>query len=97
MKYFLVGIISVLLSVGAMYLMRPKDNNALIEYQFKEGQRRLDSIEVKYKELERIDQLIYNRLNMKYEKIDSADKSELRDLFNNFGKRTNGHDLLRIK
>ena len=90
MKYFLVGIISVLLSVGAMYLMRPKNNNALIEYQFKQNAKDIREIHDKIN-------VIQNDLKLKHEKIDSANKPDLRGLFNDFGKRTRRHDLLRIK
>ena len=87
----------IIASVSITYLMRPKDNSDLIEYQFKQNQIRLDSIETKYNRLENVTRVINNRLNIKYNEIDSSNISEFNDLLGDFARRTGGFGPNRVK
>lgn len=84
--------ISILLVVGALFVFRLCDRpEQPISFNTDDLNAKIDSIYTEVKKIDSIQVNIYQELNLTYEKIDSANNTELRDILHDLPTR--GHHL----
>ena len=91
MKLFLVALVAIVVTFFFVRIFEAEN------IDWSEYEKRIEVNEKNYDSLSQKIDTLNTRLNITYEKIDSASKPVLRNMFNNFASRTKGHNLPRGK